>query len=369
MSPEQPNPQPVPSTVLVTGGAGYIGAHAVDRLLRDERQVVVLDNLILGHRAAIDRLQIRHPDRLTFVEGDVGDTTLIDELLARHPIDAVMHFAAFASVGESVAEPLKYYRNNTQASLALIEACHRARIARFVFSSTCATYGEPPAERLPIAEDCPQSPVNPYGWSKLAVEHMLLDATRAASFPFGAAMLRYFNVAGCERAPDVRVSIGEDHTPETHLIPLVLQCALGQRDHVTIFGTDYDTPDGTCIRDYIHVLDLVDAHVAVLDALRPGDARTYNLGIGRGVSVREVIDAAKRVTGVDLPIRVGERRPGDPPVLYADAGKIRRDLGWSARITDLDDIIASAWAWFQTHPHGYATEPGSEPQSQPDHSG
>ena len=347
------------STVLVTGGAGYIGSHAADRLLRDGRRVVILDNLVLGHREAVARLEARHPGMVSFIRGDAGDPDVLDALFISQPIDAVMHFAAFASVGESVVDPFKYYRNNTKASLELIEACHRARVTRFVFSSTCATFGMPAPEHLPITETCPQSPVNPYGWSKLAVEHILSDGARACNFPFAAACLRYFNVAGCDPAG----VFGEDHTPETHLIPILLQVALGQREHATIFGTDYDTPDGTCIRDYIHVQDLIDAHVAVLDALRPAEpaagTMTYNLGIGRGVSVREVIDAAVRVTGIDIPIRHGPRRPGDPPVLYADPGKIQRELGWHAAFTDLDAIIATAWDWIRAHPRGYASQPAA----------
>jgi len=269
-----------------------------------------------------------------------------------------MHFAALAYVGESVDDPLRYYRNNTSAALTLLQACAEHGVERFVFSSTCATYGEPPAEEIPIRETCRQQPINPYGRSKLMVEHMLFDyveacrrANEGKGRPFAFAALRYFNVAGSDRSG----VIGEDHRPETHLIPIVLQVALGERESVTIFGTDYPTPDGTCIRDYIHVEDLVDAHVHVLQALDPNafEARTYNLGIGRGYSVREVIDACRRVTGKDIPVRHGTRRAGDPPTLYADPGKIRRELQWSAQITDLDEIIASAWAWMQAHPRGY----------------
>jgi UDP-glucose 4-epimerase len=236
-------------------------------------------------------------------------------------------------------------------------------VQRFVFSSTCATYGEPAPGFIPIPETCPQRPINPYGRSKLHVEHMLFDHAAAAAGgrskfgPFGFAALRYFNVAGSDRSG----LIGEHHEPETHLIPVILQAALGQREHVTIFGTDYETPDGTCIRDYIHVEDLIDAHVAVMDALKPGDARTYNLGIGRGYSVREIIGAARRTTGREVKVVEGPRRPGDPPVLYADPSKIRRELGWSAQITGLDEIIGSAWKWYQSNPRGYAGTCGNQP--------
>lgn len=346
--------------ILVTGGAGYIGSHACQRLLRDGHTVVALDNLFRGHAAAIDALKRGMPEhaaRLQLVVGDVGDHALVEATLRTHAIHAVMHFAALAYVGESVTEPLRYYRNNTAAALALLEACHAAGVRTFVFSSTCATYGEPAPDRIPIAETCPQHPINPYGLSKLHVEHMLLDYAammRASGKPFAFAALRYFNVAGSDRDG----IIGEHHEPETHLIPIVLQVAQGRREHVTIFGTDYPTPDGTCIRDYIHVEDLIDAHVAVLNALTPGDARVYNLGIGKGYSVRQIIDAASRVTaGEGSPIRAlpGPRRPGDPPVLCADPARIRRELGWSARLTDLDQIIASAWRWMRANPRGYAS--------------
>ncbi len=339
--------------VLVTGAAGYIGSHAVRRLLADGHTVLALDNLTRGHKAAIDAVSRIAPSRLTFVRADAGDTAALDTLLTQHKVNAVLHFAAYALVGESVGEPLLYYRNNTSASVTLIDACARAGVERFVFSSTCATYGEPSPEFIPIPESCPQRPINPYGWSKLHVEQVLRDATHAATMqgrPFAFAALRYFNVAGCDRSG----TLGEDHDPETHLIPVVLQAVLGRRDAVTIFGADYPTPDGTCIRDYVHVEDLIDAHVAVMDALRPGDQRAYNLGIGRGYSVREVIDSVQRVTGRDFVVREGARRQGDPPTLYADPSKIRAELGWAASITDIDEIVSTAWAWFRDHPRGYA---------------
>lgn len=339
--------------ILVTGGAGYIGSHAVQRLLRDGHCVVVVDNLYRGHAAAIEALRPSADDRLVFAESDVGDRGVVEKLLNDHNVDTVMHFAALAYVGESVDEPLRYWHNNTAAALSLIEACDAANVERFVFSSTCATYGEPPAEQIPIAETCPQKPINPYGRSKLVVEQILGDyaALRAKQGrPFAYATPRYFNVAGSDRSG----VIGEDHKPETHLIPIVLQAALGQREEVVIFGTDYATPDGTCIRDYVHVEDLIDAHVAIMNSLKPGDAAVYNLGIGNGYSVREIIEATRRVTGRDIKVREGERRAGDPPELYANPAKIKSQLGWRAQITDLEQIIDSAWRWFQANPNGYA---------------
>jgi UDP-glucose 4-epimerase len=356
--------------VLVTGGAGYIGSHACQRLLRDGHRVVALDNLSRGHAAAIERLRGEaKAGQLEFVQADIGERQRVSEALREFQVDTVMHFAALAYVGESVHQPLRYYRNNAANALALLEACASAGVQRFVFSSTCATYGEPSAEYIPIPETCPQLPINPYGRSKLHVEHMLFDyaaagATgaqapsgdqRATRGPFSFAALRYFNVAGCDRSG----VLGEHHEPETHLIPVILQAALGQREEVTIFGTDYATPDGTCIRDYVHVEDLIDAHVQVMQALKPGDARTYNLGIGRGYSVREIIEAARKVTGREFKVSEGPRRAGDPPALYANPSKIQRELGWRAGITDLNQIIESAWRWFSTHPRGYAGSRGS----------
>ncbi len=338
--------------IMVTGGAGYIGSHAVKRLLAEGETVVALDNLSLGHAEAIDALRTVAGGRLSFVKADIGDRQAVRAALGEHAVDAVMHFAALAQVGESVQFPLRYYRNNAASALTLIEEALDAGVARFIFSSTCATYGEPAPEFIPIPETCPQQPINPYGMSKLHVEHMLRDACAAAARDgraFGFAALRYFNVAGS----DPEGLIGEDHTPETHLIPVILQAALGLREAVTVFGEDYPTPDGTCIRDYIHVDDLIDAHVAVMRALQPGDARAYNLGIGNGYSVHQVIESVRRVTGVEFEVRKGERRPGDPPQLYADPAKIKAELGWSASRTDLDEIVATAWNWFNEHPNGY----------------
>ncbi len=325
--------------VLVTGGAGYIGSHAVKQLLDAGHAVVAVDNLFRGHAQAVDR-------RASFSRVELRDTAGLTDLLRRHKVDCVMHFAALAYVGESVTDPLAYYANNTGGAVSLLLAMKAAGVRRFVFSSTCATYGEPAA--APIVETMPQSPINPYGWSKWCVERVLRDYA-AAEPDFSFVALRYFNVAGC--AADG--SLGEDHTPETHLIPLLLLAALKQRDALTVFGSDYPTPDGTCIRDYVHVEDLCAAHILAMEALRPGDGRFYNLGIGKGYSVREVIRAARRVTGVEIPILEGPRRPGDPAVLFANADKIRGELGWSARYTEIDAIVATAWKWFKNHPRGY----------------
>jgi UDP-glucose 4-epimerase len=339
--------------ILVTGGAGYIGSHAVKRLLADGHTVTVVDNLSRGHKQAIDALDTVAEGRLAFEEADIVDEQAMKRIMSERAIETVMHFAALAYVGESVTQPLRYFYNNTTGALALLRACDALNVNRFIFSSTCATYGEPPADRIPIAETCPQSPINPYGWSKLFVERMLRDFANSKKTEgksnFAFAALRYFNVAGS----DPHGLIGEDHEPETHLIPVILEAALGKRDAITIFGTDYDTPDGTCIRDYVHVNDLIDAHVTVMNALEDGDERIYNLGIGKGYSVREIIDAARDVTGVDFPVKEGERRPGDPPTLYADPAKINDELGWSAKHTDVKEIIRHAWNWFEAHPDGY----------------
>ena len=325
--------------VLVAGGAGYIGSHAVKQLIEAGHRVVAVDNLFRGHRSAV------HADA-AFYKLDLADTHQLADVMRDHTIDCVMHFAALAYVGESVDEPLAYYRNNTAGTVSLLEAMKSAGVKRLVFSSTCATYGEP--ETTPIVETMRQEPINPYGWSKWCVERVLRDYA-AADRQFASASLRYFNVAGA--AADG--SLGEDHDPETHLIPVLLQTALGKRDKVTVFGTDYPTPDGTCIRDYIHVEDLCEAHVTVMKSLQEGDLRFYNLGIGRGYSVNEVVQSAMRVTGIEIPIEYGRRRPGDPAVLYADARKIQDQLGWSARYTEIDEIISTAWNWFEKHPNGY----------------
>jgi UDP-glucose 4-epimerase len=323
--------------ILVTGGAGYIGSHTALLLLSRGHQVHVYDNLSMGHRRAVPA------DRL--IEGDLSDIPRLDHAFLENRIEAVMHFAAFAYVGESVRDPGKYYHNNLTNTLSLMEVMRRHGVWRFVFSSTCATYGVP--ERVPITEDLPQRPINPYGNAKLAVERALADYSHA--YGWGYAALRYFNAAGASS----HAEIGEDHDPETHLIPVVLQTALGQRPHVEVFGTDYGTPDGTCIRDYIHVEDLAEAHLLALERLEPGKEFRYNLGMGRGYSVREVIRTAEEVTGKQVPVKEGPRRAGDPPVLVASAEKIQRELGWRPRYTELRPIIETAWRWHRNHPRGY----------------
>jgi len=347
--------------VLATGGAGYIGSHAVLRLLRDGHRVVVVDNLFRGHRAAIDAIAKAAGEgakgRFSFVQGEISDSTLVRKAMSDHAVDTVMHFAALTYVGESVNQPLQYYRTNTAGALSLIESAEACGVQRFVFSSTAATYGEPPADKVPIQETLAPAPINPYGASKLMVERLLSDfnaSQKAAGKPFAYACLRYFNVAGCDRSG----ALGEHHEPETHLVPIVLQCLLGLRPQaentLSIFGDDYPTPDGTCVRDYVHVEDLVDAHVTVMNALKPGDGRIYNLGIGNGLSVKQIVQSVERVTGMKVKTKIGPRRAGDPATLYADPGKIAREIGWKAKITNVDEIVASAWAWFKANPKGYA---------------
>jgi UDP-glucose-4-epimerase GalE len=328
----------------------------VQRLLADGHKVCVIDSLHRGHREAIDALMPTSGGRLHFEAMNIGDESQVETLLRTHAVDTVMHFAALAYVGESVDQPLWYYENNVSAALRLLAACDRVGVARFVFSSSCATYGQPADGEIPIRETCPQNPVSPYGQTKLIFEHILRDwagARERTHRPVAVAMLRYFNVAGADRSG----VLGEDHDPESHLIPVALQAALGLREHLTIFGTDYPTPDGTCIRDYVHVEDLIDAHVRVMNSIEPGQTRAYNIGIGQGHSVRQVIDAVERVTGQSLDIRCGPRRPGDPAALFNDPSHIRSELGWQASITNLDDIVRSAWRWMQRHPRGYATSP------------
>ena len=322
--------------IFVTGGAGYIGSHTVRLLLEAGHKVRVFDNLSGGHAAAV-------PEGL-LMEGDLADERRLAEALAGG-FDAVVHFAASCAVGESMANPEKYYWNNVVASLRLLAAMRQAGVGRIVFSSTAAAYGNP--VRTPITEDHPTEPINAYGQTKLDFEHALRYA--AGAYGIGYAALRYFNAAGA--APDGR--IGEDHHPEGHLIPIVLQAALGRRDAVAIFGTDYPTPDGTCIRDYIHVYDLAQAHILALEAIRPGQGLTFNLGNGAGYSVREVIEAARRVTGRPIPTKEGPRRPGDPAVLVASSDHIRRALGWKPRYPALETIIETAWRWHREHPEGY----------------
>lgn len=325
------------STLLVTGGAGYVGSHAVVELLARGHKVVVFDNLCQGHQEAV-------PAEAKFVRGDLNDRTAVAAVFKAHRIDAIMHFAAHALVGESMTKPFRYVGENVVNALNLIEAAVENKVRKFVLSSTCAIFGTP--ARVPIDEDVPKAPVNPYGEGKLAVERILHWADQAHGLRF--ACLRYFNASGAHPTAD----IGEDHSPETHLIPIALEVALGKRKHIDVYGTDYPTPDGTCVRDYIHVCDLADAHVRVLDALDER-SRHYNVGIGRGYSVREVLAAVRRVTGATVPERVAPRRAGDPPALVAAPDLIRRELGWTPRYTEIDEIVATAWRWRRAHPNGF----------------
>ena len=324
--------------VLVVGGAGYIGSHAVKMLGQAGHEVWVYDNLSRGHRQSVPTGRL--------IEGEVADQRRLVDVLKEKKIDAVMHFAAFALVNESVLDPSLYYRNNVIAALELLDAMRAADVKRIVFSSTTATYGEP--ANIPIPETTPQHPINPYGFTKLVIEQALADY--AAAYGFGYAALRYFNAAGAD--PDG--GIGEDHDPESHLIPIVLQVALGQRERITIYGDDYPTADGTCIRDYIHVCDLADAHLRALTRLEPGKGICLNLGTGRGTSVREIIQSCRKVTGHAIPEVIGQRRAGDPPELIADARRAREELGWIPKYTDIDEIVKTAWNWHKSHPHGYA---------------
>ncbi|MFB2976328.1 UDP-glucose 4-epimerase GalE [Microseira sp. BLCC-F43] len=326
-------------TILVTGGAGYIGSHAVKALQRTGYGVVVLDNLVYGHRDIVEDVL-----KAELVVGDTSDRPLLDRLFSTHHIDAVMHFSAYAYVGESVTDPAKYYRNNVIGTLTLLEAMMAASVKKFVFSSTCATYGVP--KIVPIPEDHPQDPINPYGATKLMVERILADF--APAYDFKSVCFRYFNAAGA----DPEGLLGEDHDPETHLIPLVLMAALGKRDSISIFGTDYPTPDGTCIRDYIHVSDLADAHILGLEyLLQGGNSDAFNLGNGLGFSVKEVIDAAREITGREIKVEVSDRRPGDPPALVGSSDKAQTILGWKPQYPDIKDILSHAWQWHQKR-HG-----------------
>jgi UDP-arabinose 4-epimerase len=331
-------------TVVVTGGAGYIGSHACKALARAGYLPVSYDNLVYGHDWAVrwGPLEV----------GDLLDRAALDGVFRKYAPQAVMHFAAYAYVGESVENPGKYYRNNVAGSLTLLEAMRDHAVRRLIFSSTCATYGIP--ETVPIPEQHPQRPVNPYGASKLMIERMLQDFE--AAHGMRSIALRYFNAAGA----DPEGEAGEQHDPETHLIPLVLETAAGLWPRVTVFGEDYDTPDGTCVRDYIHVADLADAHVLALRALESGaPSAAYNLGNGQGFSVKQVIDAARAVTGRDIPVDVGARRPGDPPVLVADARRARQELAWTPRYHDLQTILRTAWNWTTaSSPAGARPRPG-----------
>jgi len=324
-------------TVLVTGGAGYIGSVVAAELLKAGRRVLVYDDLSRGHRRAI-------PKGAELIVADIADRAALDRVFKTHPVDAVMHFAALIEAGASMKNPAAFFRNNTANALTLLEAMLMRGVKKFVFSSTAALFGNP--DRAPIEEDDPLRPTNVYGESKLMVERMLawLNVVHGLRY----ASLRYFNAAGA-----VSSDQGEDHRPESHLIPLVLKVAMGQTDHVNVFGADYPTPDGTCVRDYIHVLDLASAHLLALDALERHDRLIYNLGNGQGFSVREVIEVARKVTGRPITVVESPRRPGDPAILIASAARIRRELNWLPRFPDLETIVASAWRWHSAHPHGY----------------
>ena len=326
--------------ILVTGGAGYIGSHAVRQLREAGHTVVVLDSLVTGHREAV-------PYDVPFYQYDLAQTDSIAELLVKYQIEGVMHFAALIQVGESVIRPLMYYANNTAGAVSLLTAMRKAGVKNFVFSSTAATYGEP--DETPIYETTSQKPINPYGRSKWFVEQVLCDEAHAdPSFAF--TIFRYFNVAGATADG----TIGEAHDEETHLIPNILFAAMGKKDKISVFGTDYPTPDGTCIRDYVHVDDLVNAHLLAMTALAAGESRVYNLGSGSGYSVREMLDAAAIVTQREIPTEYVERREGDAAVLLANSDKVKRELGWNPQCTDMTEIIETAWRWHTSHPNGYA---------------
>jgi UDP-glucose 4-epimerase len=327
--------------VLVTGGAGYIGSHTVAALLERNESVVVIDNLQQGHQAAILGG--------VFYKGDIRDTEFLDKVFAENDIDAVIHFAANSLVGESMENPGKYYHNNVFGAICLLEKMKTSGVKKIVFSSTAATYGEP--ESVPILESDHTNPTNTYGETKLAMEKMMkwFDVAHGVKF----VALRYFNAAGAHE----NGKIGEDHSPETHLVPLILQVPLGQREHISIYGDDYPTPDGTCIRDYLHVSDLADAHILALDMLRKGgESNVYNLGSGKGFSVKEMIEVARKVTGHPIPAVVQARRSGDPAVLIASSDKIKQQLGWKPSRDSLEAIIQTAWNWHQQHPEGYGIQ-------------
>ncbi len=324
--------------IFVVGGAGYVGSHCVRRLIAGGHQITVYDNLSAGHRQAVD-------PRATFVDGDLGNAARLDGVFQAGRFDAAMHFAAFINVGDSVNQPLRYWHNNVANTLNLLECMEAHGVRRFIFSSSCAVHGQP--DSLPITEDLPIRPINPYGNTKAAVEWMLQDC--AAAWGLDSVALRYFNASGA--AEDG--TIGEDHKPETHLIPLVLQVPLGQRESVTVFGTDYPTPDGSCVRDYVHVNDLAEAHLLAVEDYTPAKAEAFNVGTGIGVSVLEIVNAAREVTGHPIPTVLADRRAGDPPSLYADASRIRRRYGWEPRYRDVRRLIETAWGWHREHPHGF----------------
>lgn len=326
-------------TILVLGGAGYIGSHAVDQLVQKGYQVAVVDNLLTGHKQAV------HPDA-HFYEGDIRDKEFLRSVFEKEPIEGVIHFAASSLVGESVEKPLMYFNNNVYGMQILLEVMHEFNVNKIVFSSTAATYGEP--KESPITENTPTNPKNPYGESKLMMEKMMKWCDQAYGMRYVA--LRYFNVAGAK----ADASIGEDHTPETHLVPIILQVALGQRKALAVYGDDYDTPDGTCIRDYVQVEDLIAAHILALEYLKEGnESNFFNLGSNKGYSVKEMLEAAREVTGKEIPAEIAPRRAGDPSRLVASSEKVREILGWKPEYTDIKAIIKTAWDWHVSHPNGY----------------
>lgn len=326
-------------SILVLGGAGYIGSHAVYQLIENEKSVVVIDNLQTGHRDAV------HPQAI-FYEGDIRNRDFLRDVFKKENIESVIHFAANSLVGESMEIPLEYYDNNVYGTQVLLQVMTEFDVKYIVFSSTAATYGEP--KKIPITETMPTNPTSTYGETKLAMEKMMRWTKQAHGTQF--VSLRYFNVAGARESGD----IGEDHNPETHLIPIILQAALGQREEITIFGDDYDTPDGTCIRDYIHVDDLIEAHLLALDYLQNGGkSDVFNLGSSQGFSVKEMVDAARKVTGKEIPASIGERRQGDPSTLIASSEKAKKVLGWNPTRTSIETIIKDAWNWHSNHPTGY----------------
>lgn len=331
--------------VLVAGGAGYIGSHTVKRLKEAGHFPVIYDNMSRGHPEVIDILKVPG------IHGNLNDSAMLIAAMREFQIDTVMHFAAYAYVGESVDHPLMYYHNNVATTVAVLEAMKAVDVTRFVFSSTCAVYGDP--EKIPITEDQKKVPVSPYGRSKLMVEQVLTDLATPSAWPkFSFAALRYFNASGCA----MDGTIGEDHDPETHLIPVILQAVLGLRPAITVFGTDYPTADGTNVRDYIHVDDLADAHIKAMEKLLPGQPIFCNLGTGRGFSVKEIIATAEKVTGKKVPVTYGPRRAGDAIALYANPARAKELLGWEAKYKDPETIIQSAWNWIKQHPKGYAVK-------------
>ncbi len=324
--------------ILVTGGAGFIGSVTTESLIQRGHSVTVLDNLATGHRAAV------HPDA-AFMQADIADAEEVSQVIQEHNVEAALHFAAFSLVGESMAQPAKYFQNNSAGTLKLLETLLEHDVKKFVLSSTAALFGKP--DTLPISEDAAIQPGSVYGESKYLIERMLdwLNETQDLGF----VALRYFNAAGASE------TYGEDHRPESHLIPITLQVAQGKRDYIGIFGNDYDTRDGTCVRDYVHVLDLAQAHILALESLQTGEAKRYNLGSGQGFSVREVVEVCREVTGHEIPEKIEPRRPGDPAALVADSGLIKRELGWQPEHESLEEMVASAWAWFEAHPEGYGS--------------